>query len=406
MKWRLILVVLLTINNNCKAQLLTLDSFYFDGATAYKRLQSTQKLQQQYIATLYTKPVDSITSSQWQKAFWAIGFMGDTRPATIKLLQAACKKFTTLSPYTQLKLLENIYALATVNFTNEVQLLIPKLASLKQALIVQAYLKKYKMQPKNMAQTILNFAKTDTALYAAYQYNLTAKNVTAKALKNLLSNNTVLNYTLIISLQPSSRNTEGIAIIKQANGQLLTAQNGKTFSSPQLARAVNNMPWYISNGNTPQGIFAINGLAVSDNSYIGKTPNLQLVMPGEVLAFEFFKLSDSTYINYNNADFYTKFPFLTTNSALWQTYYAAKAGRTEIIAHGTTVNPEYYKGAAFYPNTPTLGCLSSTELYDLKTGKCIKSNQLALVNAFNSFSSIEAYLVVIEADQSIINAYK
>lgn len=63
-------------------------------------------------------------------------------------------------------------------------------------------------------------------------------------------------------------------------------------------------------------------------------------------------------------------------------WYAGMAGRSEMLCHGTTANPDWYKGLPYYPNTPSLGCLTAKEIWDPKTGKALHSDQLALYTAW------------------------
>ena len=75
------------------------------------------------------------------------------------------------------------------------------------------------------------------------------------------------------------------------------------------------------------------------------------------------------------------------------------AGRTEIIAHGTTVDPSFYSGKAYYPFTPTAGCLCTKELWD-ENGKRIFSGQQKLTNAVKQAGGADGYLIVIEIDDA------
>jgi hypothetical protein len=63
--------------------------------------------------------------------------------------------------------------------------------------------------------------------------------------------------------------------------------------------------------------------------------------------------------------------------------------------HGTAVNPEFYKGQTYYPQTPSLGCLCSYEEWN-KNGVRIKSNQQQIDDALDSIGSSSGYVVVIE----------
>ena len=78
-----------------------------------------------------------------------------------------------------------------------------------------------------------------------------------------------------------------------------------------------------------------------------------------------------------------------------ESYWAGKIGRTEIIAHGTTINPEFYKSQSYYPNTPSLGCLCSPEVWDEK-GKCTYSSQQQWIQYIISKQIQPAWLIVAE----------
>ena len=63
--------------------------------------------------------------------------------------------------------------------------------------------------------------------------------------------------------------------------------------------------------------------------------------------------------------------------------------------HGTTIDPAYYKGQSYYPQTPSLGCLCSYEEWDVN-GKRIISNQQKLVDKLNGIGATNGYVVVID----------
>ncbi len=77
---------------------------------------------------------------------------------------------------------------------------------------------------------------------------------------------------------------------------------------------------------------------------------------------------------------------------------AGKLGRTEIIAHGTTVPPGSYLGKNYYPISPSQGCLTAKENWDEKTGQLISSDQWKLYKAFKSTPGEKGYLFVINLD--------
>ena len=76
------------------------------------------------------------------------------------------------------------------------------------------------------------------------------------------------------------------------------------------------------------------------------------------------------------------------------------AGRTEIIAHGTTVDPAYYKGKPYFPLTPTQGCLCTKEIWDESSGKLLESDQQKLADAVSKAGGPYGYTIVINLDDS------
>ena len=82
---------------------------------------------------------------------------------------------------------------------------------------------------------------------------------------------------------------------------------------------------------------------------------------------------------------------------IYESFYAGANGRSAIIMHGTTVDPVYYKGKTYYPQTPSLGCLCSYEEWN-EEGFRTSSNQQQIVDALNGIRSSSGYVVVIDID--------
>jgi hypothetical protein len=82
--------------------------------------------------------------------------------------------------------------------------------------------------------------------------------------------------------------------------------------------------------------------------------------------------------------------------AVHESFRAGAIGRTEIIAHGTTIDPDYFKDKPYYPYSPTLGCLCSAEIWDSSRGTIKDSEQLRLVNGFVRSPGTTGYLIVID----------
>ncbi|MCI0493467.1 hypothetical protein L0Z72_00550, partial [candidate division KSB1 bacterium] len=231
------------------------------------------------------------------------------------------------------------------------------------------------------------------------QTNAIEKFKNRPALFDILKHPFEKGKVIIYSLQRNDRDFPGLTIIKKPNGTFVRNDSGAIFSIPHLARSASNLPGYITNGNTPQGIFSIQGSEVSKNVFIGATPNLQLVMPFEVSVGKYFHQPNMQDTTWSKKYYENLLPESWRNHELiYEAFYAGKAGRTEIIAHGTTIDPEFYRGMPFYPNTPSLGCLTAKEIWSGIDGTCLFSDQLAFMNAFFSVGVQDGYFIVIELD--------
>ena len=80
---------------------------------------------------------------------------------------------------------------------------------------------------------------------------------------------------------------------------------------------------------------------------------------------------------------------------IWGSYFAGEAGRSEIITHGSTINPEYYRDLPCYPLTPSLGCLTSYEEWSAADGSIVRSDQQRLVNQIKEMGMTKGLLVVV-----------
>ncbi|MEO7800797.1 MAG: hypothetical protein ABIR81_02295, partial [Ginsengibacter sp.] len=215
-----------------------------------------------------------------------------------------------------------------------------------------------------------------------------------KKLIQLLNKQFLPGQIVMYSFQRKNRDYPGVVIVRNAAGQFVRDSTYNLFSVPQLARSITNLPSYITNGNTPQGIFRLNGFAVSLNTFIGPTANIQMLLPVEDSLKLFLNDTTITDTTWTIEKYEQLLPIsLKGFFPLYNSYYAGLAGRTEIIAHGTTINSEYYTGKSYYPFTPSLGCLCTKELWN---GKRVVSDQLKLVQAMLAAGGASGYCVVIE----------
>jgi hypothetical protein len=217
-------------------------------------------------------------------------------------------------------------------------------------------------------------------------------------LKDIFSDSFLTSQTVIYSLQRSNRDYAGLAIIRKPDGTFLKDSTGNYFHILQLAKAITAYPFYITNGNTPQGILRFTGFQVSRLLYIGPTQNLQMQLPYEDSPDVFFNDSNFIDTSWSSALYASLLPPTWKNYAgIYESFYAGEMGRSAVIMHGTTIDPEFYKAQTYYPQTPSLGCLCSYEEWN-DSGYRVHSNQQQIVDALNNIGATDGYVVVIDMD--------
>ena len=224
----------------------------------------------------------------------------------------------------------------------------------------------------------------------------------AASLVELFRHQAKLQKKVIYSFQRQNRDHPGMAVVQNADGRFMRHPDGRLMVFQQLARAASNLPYFIKNGNTPQGVFSVLGTAVANNKLIGPTPNLQMIMPFENKWEKYFQYPAGMGWNpaMDSLQLYLDLlpPSWRKKMFATESFYAGKVGRNSIIAHGTTIDPEYFKDKPYYPLTPTNGCLCAKELWNISNGRLLMSEQFNLVSAYIATPGSKGYLYVIDID--------
>ena len=355
------------------------------------------------INTNLAQPLSEDTEDDWASAFASVELINHKSPAADAKIAAAVKALPDRSEYFQQSSLELLYVKYKGRFQPELKSFLkktndPKLFAMAANCILQNKLAADKL----FVQSQINRMATANAGHPilqqlSYQLGIQDKPFKYPSIASLFSRDYLPGNVLLISIQRKNRNYPGIVLVRDAAGNFILNEKDSIFSVPQLARSVSNMPSYISGGNTPEGIFRMDGFDTSKSMFIGPTTNVQLMMPYEGTPAHFYK--DSAILNWDSAAYSRLLPQgLQQYFPLYGTFFAGKAGRTEIIAHGTTVDPEWYKGNPFYPLTPTAGCLCTKEIWNGSTGLLAESDQMKLAAAITKAGGPEGYAVVINID--------
>jgi hypothetical protein len=350
--------------------------------------------------------LSSENEKKWQSAFWAMELIQYQSEQAKQRIKQAFLKINERSISFQRALLEVICALYPNDFHEEVRILTEATENSKIFAMGIFYLNGCRLQPNQghhlWLQEKFSTQKDDSILFMLNFYLAqSAQHLfpTTAQLIDLIKNPFFKHKCVIFSFQRVNRSYPGLTVIKKNDDKFLRKNDGTLFSISHLARSVSNLPGFLTNGNTPQGIYSIQGVENSDNAYIGPSPMLILALPGEISVNEFFHSSDQCDRVWSKT-LYTE--MLPEN---WQQYipiydafFAGAAGRCEILAHGTTINPDFYLNQPYFPNTPSLGCLTALELWSPLDGKCLYSAQSALIQAFQAINCDDGYFVVVEID--------
>jgi hypothetical protein len=380
---------------------------YTSYTTVSARAKMYERLIKYSINQNLSIPLSDSTEENWEDAFGAMEVLLYQSSFCSEKIHYAFNNIDERSIDFQKALLELTYA----NYPTLFMLQVKKLLGNTMDSKVFALCAEYLLQQKNDSILKENITQSinkkfgdqgiiDPVLYMLQLHISEGKNEKEFLPRNLLqqvfSNRFLPGQTVMYSIQRKNRDYPGLLVVRQKNGNFVTDSNGIIFNIPQLARSISGLPFYLRNGSTPQGIFLMHGFEISMSSFIGPTANVQLSMPVETSLQKFFDDSTITDTVWN-IDYYKRLipADLKDYLPLYHSYYAGLAGRSEIIAHGTTIDPNIYFHKPYFPLTPTQGCLCTKELWN---GKRIESDQQKLVNALLKAGGANGYCLVIELD--------
>lgn len=355
-------------------------------ATAENRTATTKQLRKFADSVIRNVPFHDNNFMLWNKAGWAMELMLYKHPYFLKRIPEIITAFPTLRAEMQWSVLQTWYTLFPGREVSALQSLWTSARSHKIRALILVHL-----HAANITMKIQPEDSFLTSPYAPLFYAWRQQGFPLYSIHAIKGISILEGKSLLVSMQYRNRDKPGFLSIRKSDGSWVKDKNGNIKQYPQLARAITNLPYFLTNGNTPQGLYRITGTAVSDNNWIGPTENLQLVMPFEKGgSMSFFDPNTDPREQYANL-----LGRLSKDSSLWQSFHAGLLGRSEIIAHGTTIPPEYYRTYRYYPNTPSLGCLCSPEKWD-HHGILSTSVQKEWMKAIRLLPQMPEYLLVIE----------
>ncbi len=392
---------------------------YYKNATSSARAKFYTNTVKNSIQKNLALPLNIETEENWKDAFYAIQFLNYNPSLVIAKVSVAAKQLNKQTTSFQKSFWTICYKRFPIRFFTQAKNTVDTTTDYKLMALAGEYILANEDKLK-YASTIFTkidkLLKKDTvlklnpflvslatnaryALHYAYETPQQRALNLLKFIPDFLNANYLPNNVIVFSFQRKNRNYPGIAIVRKQYGSFVLNEDGNYFNVPQLARSVNNLPTYLTSGNTPQGVFRMSGFDKSKLEAICATENLQLTLPVETTKQHFFRDSSITNNDWGFDDYKNILPKnWRKNLPLYEAFFAGLAGRNEIIAHGTTVNPEYYKNQPYYPHTPTEGCLCTKEIWSIVNGMRLESNQQKLVDAVKKAGGAEGYLIVIELE--------
>ncbi|MEE3716188.1 hypothetical protein V2H45_05445 [Tumidithrix elongata RA019] len=290
----------------------------------------------------------------------------------------------------------------TIEYSSDSQWVAMSLSALAKSRIPPSNLKQLGLR---VQQRFPNW-RQDVFLYTTLQ-NLSSSQ-TAKAippLTDLLAWQIAPGQPQMYVLCQPNREILCLAVAKDGNGRFME-QNGQLWSVPLLLQSIHRLEWNFYRGQTPQGIYRIEGLEPQPDDEVfrayGQFPLVKLFLPYEDGAQEFLPNRKGKFTG-NLQTYQTLLPPTWRNYfPIQQSYWAGKIGRSLFRIHGTGEAIDFFRVKtnptidSYYWN-PTLGCLSALELYD-RNGQLQQADVPKVLNILSLLGKgkIAGYLIVVE----------
>ncbi|HLX91981.1 MAG TPA: hypothetical protein VKR32_09885 [Puia sp.] len=383
------------------------EDIFTDVVLFNKRAQLEKDLRERVIAKTFSTPLDGNNEYKYETACDAIAQFQFLNSEIENGFSQIFRLYDSLEYDTRKSFLEAVYAVSPEKYESEMWAVLEKENSPALFAISASYL--YRFDPSISNSNRLKIALVEKFpgfdslavledLVNFLSYHRQQVHKATPEIIQLFRYQHFKQQKTIYSFQRWNRDYPGLAIIQYADGHFARDAGGRLLVFSQLARSGSDLPYFLHNGSTPQGIYSIQGTGISHNNFIGPTPSIQLLLPFEEKWEKYFHTEASFHQDSLRA-------YLEQLPATWRHYEpmmeswnAGQAGRSWIIAHGTTIDPEYFKDKPFYPLTPTEGCLCAKEIWNNTTGHLLISEQFNLVSAFQATPGNKGVLFVVNID--------
>lgn len=351
------------------------------------RAEERRKDREEVIAPGLRQPVTAENHESWSRVLWTMKWTNYRGADSLAPMRAMLRQ-TAWPEESRRLLLETCYSLQPDAFAAEMEALAASESDPRLWAMAAAYGRRATGKPATIPPSAPDAFRRDPRVLAAQAEDREPRAVLAKRtppLADLLTSD-FGGRPVVFSFQRANRDFPGRAAVRRADGAWLRRDDGAVWTVRQFARSVSNLPGTITNGNTPAGVMVIRELAFARNVAIGPTRALTLALPGEYEPW--------THHEYERL----LPPSWRGHWPMQEAWWAGQVGRNEIMAHGTTIDPEWWIGSPFYPLTPSHGCLTCHEEWSPDTGERTQSDQQDLIDAVIRAGGAPAWFVVVECE--------
>ncbi|MEM8604052.1 MAG: hypothetical protein AAGF24_09475 [Cyanobacteria bacterium P01_H01_bin.121] len=198
------------------------------------------------------------------------------------------------------------------------------------------------------------------------------------------------------------------AVLKDQTGQFVRdplSDSQALWSVPLSGRSLHNLPWHFRRGETPQGIFRMEGVIPQpDTEYFrafGLFDLVQLFVPFEAGVKSFLPGQPGTFNQDVRAYQALLPPTWQTYFPMQESYWAGRLGRGLFRIHGTGEPTDFFarnqRDQASNGWNPAIGCLVAVEQYD-DLGRLQKADMPKILGQLRTASNqtLNGYMILVE----------
>jgi len=374
-------------------------------------------------------PLGEVTEKQWKQTLWATGVLEPKADYVAQSLGAILEltRDRNLNPSqwatvqralqvaTQLYQSDPVFYQAIGDQFEQMLTLSPYSAWVAMALTakIQAGM------PKDKGQQALNLVKSRFPWAGDLPLQVALRDIEERLnpaplppLKDWLNWQITPNQAQLYVFCRPDRSILCTAVFKDRQGRWLrenARSDSPLWSVPLLTRSLHQLRWHFTRGDTPQGIYRLEGTMPRSPSNefraYGQFPLVKLFMPLEA-GVKTFVPPNIMQLTPNIASYQSLLPPTWRDYFPIQgTFWAGQLGRSLIRIHGSGEDLSFFAGNQRFQDSygwnPAIGCLSAAEVYDVQTGRLKRADMPKILTVLSQGQGLlEGFAIVIEVPTS------